>query len=90
MNSYTSENILMVQKAKCENYERTTIWISSKSHLDWKNQFHKKPLYFRITADFEADVEIFNSSIGNKTTNIYKQNPVLNGYHIISERDGVL
>ena len=28
--------------------------------------------------------------IGNKTTNIYKQNPILNGYHIISELEDVL
>ena len=28
--------------------------------------------------------------MGNKTKNIYKQNPVLNGYRIISELDDVL
>ena len=48
-------------------------------------QFHKNPLYFRLYASFEADNEKANSSVGKKTTNIYKQNPVLNGYHIISE-----
>ena len=52
--------------------------------------FHKNPLYFRIYADFEADNEKDNSIIANKTTNIYKQNPVLNGYHIISVLHGVL
>ena len=31
------------------------------------------PLYFRIYADYEADNEIDVSSIGNRTTNIYKQ-----------------
>ena len=31
-----------------------------------------------------------NSSIGNKTTSIYKQNPVFNGYHIESELEGIL
>ena len=30
------------------------------------------------------------SSIGNKTTNIYEQNPVLNGYRIISDMEDVL
>ena len=30
------------------------------------------------------------SSVGNKTTNTYKQNPVLNGYCIISELEDVL
>ena len=51
--------------------------------------FHKNPLYFRIFADFEADIEKDNSSVGNNTTNIYKQNPVLNGYRIESELEDV-
>ena len=55
-----------------------------------KKHFHKNPLYFRIYADFEADNEKDKSSIGNKTTNNYKQNPVLNGYHIESELEDVL
>ena len=38
----------------------------------------------------EADNEIGSSSIGNKTTKIYKQNPILNGYHIESELDDIL
>ena len=55
-----------------------------------KKHFHKNPLYFRIFADFEADNEIDGSNIGNKTTNFYKQNPVLNGYYIISELEDAL
>ena len=47
-------------------------------------------MYFRIIADFEAYNEVDGSSVGNKTTNIYKQNPVLNGYYIISELKDVL
>ena len=66
------------------------IKISSYSHLYWKKHFHKKPLFFKINADFEADNEVDNSSVGNKTTNYYKQNPVLNGYYIISELEDVL
>ena len=46
--------------------------------------------FFRIYADFEADNEIDISIIGNETTDIYKQNPVLNGYHIESELEDVL
>ena len=38
----------------------------------------------------EADNQKDNSSVGNKTTNIYKQNPILNGYHIVSEVEDVL
>ena len=55
-----------------------------------EKNFHKNPLYFRIYADFEADNENDDSVVGNKTTNIYKQNPILNGYHIVSELEDVL
>ena len=55
-----------------------------------KKHFHKNPLCFRIYADFEADNEIDNSSIGNKTFNIYKQKPVLNAYRIESELNDIL
>ena len=88
--SYTSENMLMIYKPKRENNEIITISASSESQLHWKNHFHKNPLYFRIIADFEDDNQIDNSSIRNKTTNIYKQNPVCNGYYIISELKEVL
>ena len=55
-----------------------------------KNIFIRILFYFRMFADFEADNEKDNSKIGNKTTNIYKQNPVLNGYYTISELEDVL
>ena len=82
--------MLIKHKPKCENNEKTTIRTSNESHLHWKKHFHKNTLYFRIYGDFEADNERDNSIIGNKTTNIYKQNPVLNGYHIVSELEDVL
>ena len=87
---YTSENMLMKHKPKCENNNITTIKTSIESHIYWKKHFHKNPLCFRVCADFEADNEIDNSIMGNKTTNIYKQNPVLNGYRIICELEDVL
>ena len=90
LSSYTSENLLTKHKQKCGEDKITTITTSKESHLYWKKHFHKNPLYFRIYADFEADNEKDNSVIGNKTTNIYKQNPVLNGYHIIFEIENVL
>ena len=90
LSSYTSENMLMKHKEKCGDDNITTIKTSNESHLHWKNHFHKNPLYFRIYADFEADNEKDDSVVGNKTTNIYKQNPVLNGYHIVSELEDVL
>ena len=90
LNSYTSKNILIIDNPKCENYNITTIRASNESHLHWKNHIHKNTLYFRIYADFETDKEIDNSSICHKTTNIYKQNPELNGYRIQPELEDVL
>ena len=82
--------MLIKRKQKCGDDNITTIKTSNESHLFWKKHFHKNPLYFRICADFEADNEKDNSIVGNKTIKIYKQNPVLNGYHIVSELEDVL
>ena len=90
LNSYTCENALINHKEKCGVDNMCAIKTSNESHIYWKKHFHKKPIYFRIIADFEADNEKDNSKIGIKTTNIYKQNPVLNGYYIISELNDVL
>ena len=90
LSSCTSENMLMKHKQKCGFDNTTTIKTSNESHIYWKKLFHNNHLYFRIYADFGADNEKNNSSIGSKTTNFYKQNPVLNGYHIVSELDDVL
>ena len=53
--------------------------------INGKKHFHKNPFYLRIYADFKADNEFDNTHMGNKTTNLYKQNPILNGHHIIFE-----
>ena len=45
----------------------TTIRTSDESHLYWKNHFHKNPFCFRIIADFEADNENDDSSVGKQT-----------------------
>ena len=90
LNSYTCENALINHKEKCGDDNICTIRLSNESHLYWKKHFHKNPFYFRIYADFEADNEKDISKIGNKTTNIYKQKPVLKGYYIISELEDVL
>ena len=90
LNSYTSENMLKIHKPKSENNDITTIRTSLESHHHWKKDFHKNPLYFRTYAVFEADNEKENSSIGNKTSKIYKQNPILSGYRIESELEDVL
>ena len=90
LNSYTSENMLKIHKSKCENKDITTIRTWPESRLHWKKHFHKNPLFFGINADFEADNEKDNSSLGNKTINIYKQNPILDGYEIVSELEDVL
>ena len=78
--------MLLLHKPKGKNDDITTNRISNQTHIYWKKKhFHKDPLYFRIYPDFEADNEKDNSSTGNKTTNMYKQNPVLNAYQIESE-----
>ena len=82
--------MLLFNKPKCENNDITTIRTSSESHLHWKKHFYKNPIYFTIYADFETDKEKDNSIVGNKTTNIHKRNPVLNGYRIESELEDVL
>ena len=80
----------MKYKEKCGDDNICTIRTSNESHLYWKKHFHKNSLYFRIYADFEADNEEDGFKIENKTTNIYKQKPVNNGYYIISELEDVL
>ena len=55
-----------------------------------EKHFRKNPLDFRIYAGFEADNEKDKSSADDETTNIYKQNPILIGYHIESELNDVL
>ena len=82
--------MLFKYKPNNENNDITLIKTSPESHIYWKKHFHKNPLYFRIYADFEADNEIDNSSIGNQITNIYKQNPMLNGYRLESELKDLL
>ena len=55
-----------------------------------EKSFSKNLFYSRIMADFEADNEIEDSEVvGNKTSINYKQNPMLNGYYILSELENV-
>ena len=77
-------------REKCGDDNIYTIRTSSDFHFYWKKHFHRNLLYFRKDADFETDIEENNSSVGNKTTNIYKKNPVPNGYYIISEKEDFL
>ena len=70
--------------------ENQQLKTSPISHINWKKNFQKYKIFFRIYADFEADNKKENTSIGDKTTNIYNQEPVCNGYHIVSELEDVL
>ena len=90
LSSYTNETALINHKENCGDGFICTIRTSSESHLYLKKLFYKNPIFFKIYADFEADNEIDNSNVGDKTTNNCKQNPVLNGYHKISELEDVL
>ena len=91
LNSYTNENALKNHKEKCREDNICTRRTPNASHFQCKKKkhFHKDPLSFRKYEDFEADNEIDNSNVGNKTTNIYNQIPVLNGYRIEYELDDI-
>ena len=78
------------QTKKCgQIQESTTIGNSHDFHIFKKDHFQENPIFFRIIADLEAVNGIDNSNIGTKTTNIYTQNPVLNGHYKISELENV-
>ena len=85
MSCYTSQNVLTNYKQRCEQPGISTIRTSSKSHLFWKKHFCTNILYFRKKAGLEAENEIDDTHKSNKTTIIWKQNPVCNGYYIVSE-----
>ena len=70
--------------------EKQKLKTSPYSHIYWKKYCQKYKLYFRIYADFEADNKKENVNIRDKTTNIYKQEPVCNGYHFVSDLEHIL
>ena len=82
--------MLVIHKPKCEFHDMNTFRTSSESHLLRKNRFHKNPIFFKIFADFETVNEIDKTSIGEKTTNFFEKNQVLDGYNIVSESNDVL
>ena len=89
--SYTFHGVLIDHRQKCGQQEITSIELSNGLYIIWKIHFHKNPIHFKNIADFEADNEIEDGEVvGNKTTKIYKQNPILNGYYKISELENVL
>ena len=75
---------------KYNQQEIPAIKISNESHLHWKKEFQQNLLYCRTYAHFEASNEIVKFSIEIKATNIYKKNPVCNGYYIVSELNDIL
>ena len=79
--------MLKLHKLKYGEDDICSIRTSSESHLHWKKHVNKNLLFLGIYAEFEADNEIDISSIGNKTIILFKQNPILKGYSIISELD---
>ena len=64
--------------------------IKQRTHIYWKDHFHKSPLHFTVIADFEADNEIEDGKfVGNKLTSVINF-PVLKGYNKKSELENVL
>ena len=88
LTSYTTHSMLVKLKKLCK--ENQQLKTSPNSHIYWKKYFQENKLYFRKYADFEADNKKENIKIGDKLTNIYKQEPVCNGYYIVSELEDVL
>ena len=88
LNSYTTHNMLVKHKKLCQ--ENQQLKTSTNSHIYWKKYFQKNKLYFRTYPDFDADNKKENTNIGDKTTNIYQQEPVCNGYQTVSDSDHVL
>ena len=75
MNSYTSQNVLLKQKERFGHQEETSIRTSNESNVYWGENFQKNP-FFRIYSDLKNGLNVDYCSVGIKTTNLYKQNPV--------------
>ena len=80
----------MLNKHKNFCGENQKLKTSPNSHIYWMKYFHKNKFYFRIYADFEAVNKKEVTNIGDKTTNIYKQEPLCKGYYNESELDHIL
>ena len=90
LNWKLSEDMLVLHKQNCGEDDICSIRTSNDTQIQWIKHFHKNSFYLRIIADFEADNELEKSSIGEKTTNIFKQKPISNGYNIVYELDDIL
>ena len=77
---YSSQNVLIKYKQKCNQQKITRIITSNESQCHWEKEFHKNLFFFSVYADFEADIENDNSCKVDKLTNIYKKTPVCNGF----------
>ena len=81
--SYTNHNVLINHIQNCGQQEVTSTKLSREPYIFWENHFHRNPVPFRIIADFEAEYKIGDDKVvGKKTTKIYKQKPVIDGYYI--------
>ena len=70
--SYTSQNVLIKHKERCEQQKITSFRTSKEAQIYWSKHFHKNPSYLRNIANFEADIETDKSSIGKETFIIFK------------------
>ena len=64
---------------KCINQQPTTITFSWKDHLKFEDHYMKRPLPFRVYADFEC----INQPTNNPNV-LYKQIPIAVGIYIIA------
>ena len=90
LSSYTSENVIMEHKQRCEQQKITGIRTWTEAHLCWKKLFCKNLLFSRRYADFEADKQNQFSSICKKKQKFMKKNPLCNRYYKRCELNDVL
>ena len=90
LSCFEHEHVLKKHKDRCEQQDFTAIKLPLDKQLNWKQHYQKIPLYFRIYADFECNNSPVESNVGLHTINIYKQNPVCNGYYILSDLPSIL
>ena len=88
---YINQNVIIKHRQRCSQQEITSIRKSNESHVYWeKKHFHMNPLYFPTYAIFEADNDFGNCNRVFKTTNVYEENPVCNGYYVVTDLSDVL
>ena len=79
LTAFISEQIFFDHTSRCKNQHPTNITFSWKNHLKFEDNFMKKPLPFRVYADFECIVLPTNNP-----NVLFKQILIAVGFYLIS------